>query len=249
VIVDFVAAVAFLTRIPVGRRFSIDQKAVGRSARWFPLIGGLLGGISAGVLWVLAPVFPALVTAILVTGLATLLTGALHLDGLADTADGFGGGATREDVLRIMRDHAIGSYGGIALVLVIALKVAAIASLIGSSRALPALILAPVLGRWSAVLLSATQPYARPEGGDRTSAGAPSKFVGKMELIVATITAMAFVAGAASLRAVLAAAAVAVLTAAWAWCCRRRIGGVTGDTLGAGVEMSECVVLLMFCAR
>jgi cobalamin synthase len=187
---------------------------------------------------------------VLIVALDAWLTGAMHYDGLADTADGFGGGLTRDDVLRIMRDHAIGSYGAVAVVLAIALKAAAIASFADLARAIPALIAAPALGRWSAVLLSATQPYARPISDDHPrSVGSPTRFVGRTELIVATITTI-IIAGLCGLwRGGLALLLVATFSTFWAWRCRRRIGGVTGDTLGAAIEASACLVLLVFAVR
>ncbi len=248
-IAQFLAAIAFLTRLPVGRHFNFDAKDVARSQRWFPVVGALLGGISAGAAWVLALRLPPLLVAVLVTALDAWLTGALHLDGLADTADGFGGGATREDVLRIMRDHAIGSYGAVAVVLALAWKIAAITSLIGSAQMVPALVLAPAVGRWSAVLLSATQPYARPVSDDHPkSVGSPARLVGRFEAAFATI--LVFVAAPLCdfRRGPLACSLVALGCFLWAWRCRRRIGGVTGDTLGAAVVGSECLVLLIFIA-
>lgn len=251
----FLAAIAFLTRLPVGRLRGFGPEEVARSARWFPLVGALLGGISVAVLRLCVPIFPPLVIAVLIAGVGVLLTGAMHQDGLADTADGFGGGGTREDVLRIMRDHAIGSYGGVALVLVLALKIATVAALIDGydghdgHRALTALLLAPILGRWSAVLLSATQPYARPPSPDApSSAGSLTRFVGRNELIIATALAVAIAVPFDRWRGSAALVLVAVASAGWAWWCRRRIGGITGDTVGTGVEMSECLVLLLFTA-
>jgi adenosylcobinamide-GDP ribazoletransferase len=248
-IAQFAAAVCFLTRLPAGHNPAFDAKDVARSARWFPLVGGLLGGISVAALWLLSRVFSPLVTAVLIVTIDAALTGALHFDGLADTADGFGGGRTRADVLRIMRDHAIGSYGAVALVLVILLKIVTIAALADSRHAVPGLLLAPVLGRWSAVILSATESYARPSEDDGPhSVGSPIRFVGRRELLIATITAVTLAAavgrwfGGASLLLVAAASICC------GWHCRRRIGGVTGDTLGAGIEISECVVLLLFAA-
>ena len=239
---DFAAALAFLTRIPIARRAAFDARRVARSARWFPVVGALLGAASAGALRIGGAVFPPLLMSVLLVLLGTALTGALHLDGLADTADGFGGGATREAVLRIMRDHAIGSYGGVALVLDIALKIAAVAALIERHRAVAALIVAPALGRWAAVLLSATQPYARPDGGS------PAHFVGRAEAIISTILAIAVAVPLDLWRGPIAVASCALAAAVWGWCCRRRIGGVTGDTLGAGIEMAECLVLVLFAA-
>jgi cobalamin 5'-phosphate synthase/cobalamin synthase len=189
------------------------------------------------------------VTAVLIVAVEAALTGAMHFDGLADTADGFGGGRTRADVLRIMRDHAIGSYGAIALVLVIALKIAAISTLATSRHPVPGILLAPVLGRWSAVILSSTEPYARPPEDDGpNSVGSPSRFVGRTELTIATVTAVTFAAAVGRWFGGAAFLLVAVASIGWGWCCRRRIGGVTGDTLGAGIEISECLVLLLFTA-
>jgi adenosylcobinamide-GDP ribazoletransferase len=242
-------AIGFLTRIPVGAKSACDPKEIARSLRWFPLVGGLLGGISAAAYWLLSRLFPPLITAVLIVAVDAALTGAMHFDGVADTADGFGGGRTTDDVLRIMRDHAVGSFGALALILLVALKVTAIATFVGNRQAFTALFLAPVLGRWSAVLLSALQPYARPPDHDSPqSVGSPARFVGRVEAIVATVTALALAAAAGRWTGGAAMVLVAAVVIWWGWCCRRRIGGVTGDTIGAGVEISECLVLLLFAA-
>ncbi len=105
----FLAAIAFLTRFPVGRWVAFDAEDVAHSAGWFPLIGTFLGAIYSLAAVLLKGHLPSAVIAVLLVLLDALATGALHFDGLADTADGFGGGKDREDILRIMRDHAIGS--------------------------------------------------------------------------------------------------------------------------------------------
>jgi adenosylcobinamide-GDP ribazoletransferase len=249
VIMELAAAIAFLTRLPVATRVEFRAEDVARSARWFPLVGAQIGAFYVGGLRVFVLIFPPLVTAVLIVAMETLLTGALHLDGLADTADGFGSGRTRDDVLRIMRDHAIGSYGAVALILVIALKSAAIAALITRPRAWTYLILMPALGRWSAVLLSATQPNARRGDADAASGlGAVTDYVGRSELLIATVTAIALAAGLERWTGLVSCGLVAAVSAVWAWRCRRRIGGVTGDTLGAGIELSESLVLLFWLA-
>ena len=239
------AAIGFLTRVPMPSRMVFGAGDLGRSARWFPLIGLAIGGFFVGALHLLTAVFPPLVTAFLIAAIDALLTGALHLDGLADTVDGFGGGRTREDVLRIMRDHVIGSYGAVALILVIAIKVAATASLIERHRAATYLALMPMLGRWSVVLLSATQPYARRSGEEGAPpGGAISDFVGRVELIVASATVLPITFALAKWHGVASAVLVLASSGLWGWYCRRRIGGITGDTLGASVEISEALVLL-----
>jgi cobalamin 5'-phosphate synthase/cobalamin synthase len=238
-------AFSFLTRLPVAPGSLFDGKTVARSARWFPLVGAVLGAMEAGALWVLAPRLPAAAAAVIVVALDAALTGAMHLDGLADTADGFGGGRSREDVLRIMRDHAIGSYGAVAVVLALALKIATIAALAGSVRAIYALVLAPALGRWTAVLLGATQPYARPSEDNGT--GSPTRWIGRTELAVATVIAGG-AAAACGLRGAAAWLLTAIVANLWGRHSARRIGGVTGDTLGVAVMAAECLTLLVFTA-
>src|SRR5215471_6700641 len=155
------AAVAFLTRLPVRVDPPFLVEEVGRSARWFSIVGALIGLVYLLVYYCSRNVFPAAITAIAILVTESFLTGALHLDGLADMADGFGGGHSREDVLHIMRDHAIGSYGAVALILLIALKLAALTVLSERHLIVPFLLISTILGRWSAVFLSALVPYAR----------------------------------------------------------------------------------------
>jgi adenosylcobinamide-GDP ribazoletransferase len=235
-------AIAFLTRIPVPASTHADVSHPGKSARWFPLVGLLLGLLYAATAWLLMPNLPALVVAVLVLVLDAFATGALHLDGLADMADGFGGGRTREDVFRIMRDHAIGSYGGTALVLLLLLKAACLSELLVSKRGLWILVAAPALSRWAIVLMSLSARYARKTASaDEIGSGALAQSIGRTEFIVATATCapLPFLFGA---RATLACwAAVALATILMTRICRRRIGGFTGDTLGANVVISEAL--------
>lgn len=238
---SFLAAIAFLTRFPMGKPVgaAFDTADVAHSAGWFPLIGALLGALYCGTAAVLKPHLPLSVVAVLLVLVDALATGALHFDGLADTADGFGGGKDRDDVLRIMRDHSIGSYGGLALAIVVALKLIAYHAVLSNSNWIAALILTPALGRWSILLLTATLPYARPD----TSV---VEGMGKRALVFGTLS-MAVASGAAmSTRAWIAAAVVVAVTAWFGEYCRRRIDGITGDTLGASVQLSECAALLTF---
>jgi adenosylcobinamide-GDP ribazoletransferase len=226
---------------------------VGHSAAFFPLVGAAIGAIQWCLLWTIlgiagrakqvfagSIVVPASVLSILITAAGVWLTGALHLDGVADMADGFGGGRTREDVLRIMRDHLIGSFGAVALILVLALKFASIAVLIDRGKALPYLIIAPGIARASMVGLGFFLPYARSvEGG----LGGSFQYVGRLELLVSSSTAiaLAFLAG---WRRGGALALITLIASAWnARICMRRVGGITGDTLGANSEICEALLL------
>lgn len=234
---QLLAALAFLTRVPAGKAgFTAEETA--RSSRWFPLVGLLLGGVYVLVLHAGERRLPAMVLAVLILGVEALATGCLHMDGLADMADGFGGGRSREDVLRIMRDHAIGTYGAVALILVILLKVTAIAALAERGTATAYLLMAPVLGRWSPVVLACWLPYARESG-----AGAVTASLRKSDLAIATTVTAALVLGIGGWRGAICWSAAAVFIALCGWLFRRRIGGVTGDALGATVEIVEAVTL------
>jgi cobalamin 5'-phosphate synthase/cobalamin synthase len=241
---SFLAAVAFLTILPTGNIVAYDASAVARAAGWFPVVGALLGLISVAVAAVLQGHLPPGVVAVGLVILDALLTGALHFDGLADTADGFGGGKDREDTLRIMRDHNIGSFGAMALVLIVALKVTAYAALLGGANGMRALVLTPVLGRWSMLPLAAALPYARPSASVIDGMGKRSLIWGTVAIVV--VWAAAWLLRFPSMDDLIAAAAVVAATALFGMECRRKIGGITGDTLGANLELSECAALLAF---
>jgi cobalamin synthase len=185
---------------------------------------------------------PYLLLAVLLVVLEVLLTGALHFDGLADTADGFGGGRDRESILRIMRDHCIGSYGGTALALLVALKVTAYAALLDGDRWFPALLLTPVLGRWSILILSAALPYARETASIVREMGIGALLSGTVIVVAAVAASQLWVAASA-------AAAVLLVSAAFGFYCRRKIGGITGDTLGANLQLCESAILIVFLWR
>jgi adenosylcobinamide-GDP ribazoletransferase len=231
---SLLAAVAFLTRIPIGRAFSTEQ--VARAAAWFPLVGGLLGLVYGAAWFAATRAVPPYVAAILVLLCEALLTGALHFDGLADMADGFGGGRTRDDILRIMRDHAIGTYGATALALMLLLTASCLVALKTPLLVACWLATGGAFGRWAIVLLSCALPYARPDN-------AISSHIGLRELVLATLTVCA--AGfLIRWHALIAAGVTLLVTLAMGALVRKRIGGVTGDTLGATSQICETAVLL-----
>jgi adenosylcobinamide-GDP ribazoletransferase len=236
---SFLAALSFLTRLPVGRLAVFDAADVAHSADWFPFIGVLLGAVYCEAASLLKDHLPLGVVAVLLVSLDALATGALHFDGLADTADGFGGGKNREDILRIMRDHAIGSYGGVALVILVALKVTAYAALLTQSNWMTAIAITPALSRWSILLLTAALPTARASAPAIEGMGKRALFWGTAVIAIALIAAR-------SGRAWFAMAGVVAVTAAFGWYCQRRLAGITGDTLGANLQLCESAVLLTF---
>jgi len=245
----FIVAISFLTRLPIATHSIYEAKDVGRAALAFPLVGALLGLIQVALLKAFEfggfspnSSLKAVLAAILLIIVSAFLTGALHFDGLADMADGFGGGRDKESVLRIMRDSVIGTYGAAALILLIALKVTAFAVLIETGEAWKILIIAPVFGRWATVLLGKFMPYARASGGLGASV---TDYVGWTELIGASVITAVLTFALLDWRVGLTCWSVVIfLTLFNARMCRRKIGGITGDTMGANTEICEAAVLL-----
>jgi adenosylcobinamide-GDP ribazoletransferase len=248
-------AAAFLTRLPVGSgagggvRGRVDPRSAagpqggfdpGRSILWFPVVGGLLGLVVAAVYGVALLAVPAVVAATLAVGFGILLTGALHEDGLADTADALGGGWTRDEALAILEDPTHGTYGVVAIVVGLLLRVGALAALDGAA-ALAVLPAAHALSRVVAVgLLGVARPAtATGLGASYAARLAGGRLVGAFGL--------GFVVGLASLGAwVVAAAFLAGFGAAVVgWLAVRKLGGVTGDVLGAAQQAAETLVLLL----
>jgi cobalamin 5'-phosphate synthase/cobalamin synthase len=235
------AAVMFLTRIRVPAR--ARRITLGRATVWFPVVGAALGVAGAGIVRAAAylPDVPPMLIAVLIVALGAWVTGAIHLDGLADAADGFGGGQTREDVLRIMRDPCVGSFGVIALVIVLASKTMAITTLVERSADASFLIAAPAVARWTVMPLSVWLPYARAGGG---LGEALTRTQTRIGAAMGTALAVAITIAAAGAAAAVVWALAIVVTIAMGLQARRRIGGVTGDVFGACVELTETAVLV-----
>lgn len=234
----FLLALQFLTCLPVSLRSGPNPADWGRSGLAYPLIGLLIGLLLAGLQRLVGHADPLLQAALL-TATWALITGGLHLDGLADSADAWvGGHGDRERTLAIMKDPRSGPAAVSMLVLALLLKFVALAGLV-KAGAWPALLLAPVLGRSALVALLLSTPYVRPGGmGAAISAHLPR---------VAAVLALLLVAAAGLLAGKAGALALAVAAAAWLvlrWMMMRRLGGMTGDTLGAAVELIEVAVLV-----
>jgi len=236
----FAAALAFLTRVPVGRLFVLDADDVARGAAFFPLVGSGVGAVVGGVTAVLCRPLTAPLAAALGLAAGALVTGALHLDALADTADA-AGATTRERALEIMRDHSIGSYGAVALVLDLGAKGVALATLSARGHVLVLALCAGSASRLTPVLLSAALPYARPGGG----LGSALADTGRLRCAVAFAIAAAVCAGVGGVHgAILLAVAVALVMPAIV-VARRWLGGITGDVLGALAEVATTVALVV----
>ncbi|MCC7366990.1 MAG: adenosylcobinamide-GDP ribazoletransferase [Chloroflexi bacterium] len=232
-------ALQFLTILPpVVRRFP-RPRDLGRSEAFFPFIGLLLGAVLAIADRILEPYVPLWVRGTLLVILLAALTGALHLDGVIDTFDGLFASGNRDRRLAIMRDPRAGAYGVVAIVLLLGLKVSALASLPPHLR-FGALLVAPCLGRWSIVLVTSQFPYARSEGmGQAFKQSLRWPHVVVAGAIAAEVAVL--VLGVAGIVIWFAASTLALLVAHYT---SARLGGLTGDTYGALCELTETGVLV-----
>jgi adenosylcobinamide-GDP ribazoletransferase len=228
---SFLVALTFLTILPAPRKTALSGTDFGRSTAWFPLVGLLLGAMLLAV---------AALSRWLWSGLTVDILVVLHMDGLADMADGVFGGGTRQERLAIMQDSRIGAFGVLALVAVVLLKVAFLGEL-ADNLFTPALLVAPAVGRWAMVLAIHSFPAARSGGmGDLIK-----QHSGHRELLVATATALT----AAGVGLGIAGLAVAALAAGMGLLLGRllasRLGGLTGDVYGAICELVELATLIL----
>ena len=241
---DLRAALRFLTRLPVKPTPAegADQP-LGRAVRAFPIVGGLVG-LLAGAVYAIASGLglPDIVAAVLAAGALALATGALHEDGLADMADGFGGGS-RAEKLAIMRDSRIGVYGVIALVVVLAAKVGAIADIERADLVVAAMVSAAAASRAAMPALMLWMEPARSDGLASTAGRPPASQVWT-GLGIALVLAVGLLAWSG-----LVAFLVAGLGAAFvAWLATRQVGGHTGDVLGGAQQIAEVLFLLALAA-
>lgn len=236
-------AVQYFTRIRVPAWVGHAPERLTGAVRYFPVIGLIVGASGAAVMWLAALVLPVPLPAILSTVVTILMTGAIHEDGLADTCDGLGGGATRERMLEIMKDPRIGVFGAIALMLMLVLKIATL-SLMPLWTALAALVAVHAFSRFCAVLVIFTGRYVG--SADRSRSAPVVERVRIGDVLVAAVSGLPalVVFGPRAIVAVIVALAMVGLLSRW---CVRRIGGYTGDTLGATQQVAEigCYVALL----
>ena len=221
-----------------------DAPPLGRAVRAFPIVGALIGLIAGLVYGIAVGIgLPDIVAAVLAIGAGALITGALHEDGLADMADGFGGGSTRERKLAIMRDSRIGAYGVIALVVVLAAKVGAIADLEGTGLVIAAMVAAAGVSRAAMPAVMLWLEPARADGLAADAGRPPSTHVWT-GLALAAVLAV----GLLTWSGLVAFLIAGIGTAAVAWLAERQVGGHTGDVLGGVQQLSEVLFLLTLAA-
>lgn len=240
----FLAALRFLTVIPLPGQTS--ESDFEKAPIWFAPAGLAMGLVVliAGLFF--EAMFPPALSSALLVALLIAVSGGLHMDGLADTADGFLSARPPERMLEIMRDSRVGTMGVLAVVLTVAIKVAALMSMPGQER-LAAVFLMPVAGRAAILVLMRGLPYARPDGGLGDLFNKRTDNIGRgLAAGAAVLAASALLAfGAGGLLVALAAGLAAALFARY---CLAKIGGYTGDTLGAACELAETAVAAAACS-
>jgi adenosylcobinamide-GDP ribazoletransferase len=232
-------ALSCLTILPLGVTGARSEAQCGRSLRWFPVVGLLIGVILVGAGALAAPLLPPATVAAWIVAVWVLVTGGLHLDGFADVCDGLYGGTTPAHRLRIMKDPHLGTMAVVGLIILLLLKWTLVSSLPAAMIA-RALCVSPCLGRYAMVLLAATLPYA----GESTGLAAPFvRGASPSDLLIATGVALA----ASWFLFAWSGLTVGVSAIASTLVCRsvfqRALGGVTGDVLGAIGEVTEVLVL------
>lgn len=238
----FFAALRFFTRLPVPAWVGHSAEQLNRAARYFPLVGALVGAIGGGVTLVASLLWPPSIAVLMGMAATLLATGAFHEDGLADSIDGFGGGWTREQVLAIMKDSRIGSYGAIGIALALLMKFEALSTLAvlteyESGMIAAALIAGHAVSRLSATTLIFSLEYARADAESKSKPLATR--MGATELAVAALCGLAPCLLLPLDQVAIALALVALITLLCARYFVRRIGGYTGDCLGATQQLTE----------
>lgn len=235
----FLTAVNFLTTLPWLSHRDVTAADVARSFSYFPLVGAVLG-LAAAVLDMAArQLFGITTTSVLVLALLVVVTGALHLDGFIDSCDGLFGGREPGRRLEIMRDSRIGSFGAVAVCMLLIAKFAALVSLPIAWR-LPVLVVFPALGRWAMVYATVAFPAGRRDGlGNSMKAE-----LSRSQLLIATLLMIAIAVAALGARGLIALVIVAIVTYLVARLILRKIPGLTGDSYGAINEVAEIVILL-----
>ncbi len=241
----FFIALQFFTRIPIPRWVGFDPAWLHQASRYFPAVGWIVALVTAAVYALASLLWPPAVAVVLATVAGIWLTGAFHEDGFADVCDGFGGGMTPERVLEIMKDSRVGAYGAIGIVLMLIFKITLLVSL-PVPYVVPALLIAHPLSRLASCTLIWRLDYARLEGKAKPLA----QHMSTAEWLIALLTVMLPIAGLLYLGLIPLAnfliAMVFLILASW-WLARlfvRRIGGYTGDCLGAIQQLSEVAFYL-----
>lgn len=240
----FFTALGYFTRLPIPAWVPYSAERLNHAARYFPLIGWIVGAAGAAVLWFARQWLPSSLSVILAMAATIRLTGAFHEDGWADACDGLGGGWKKMQVLEIMKDSRIGTYGTVGMVLMLLAKAAALVEIAahGVPIAIVAMIVAHALSRFASTSLIHTLPYVRED--DSSKSRPLAKKLTQLELLIAAAGGLLPLFLLQPIEALGACVAVAIVTFWAAHLFVRRLGGYTGDCLGAVQQIAELATYL-----
>lgn len=239
----FIIAFQFLTIVPLPVSVRCEEKDLGRSMALFPLVGLAIGALLAGADFLLTPLLPRSVADLVLVVLLSLVTGALHLDGLSDVCDGLAARGSRERFLEIMKDSRVGAVGAVGLVLGLMLKYQALLALPAEYKR-EALLFFPMAARFAQVQMTVGSRRARNDGlGSAFIGGA-----GTLQLVLAGICTVAVAAGLLQLAGLLAMLLLFLVTWGIKGWAHRKLGGITGDVIGCASELNEIFCLLFLLA-
>jgi len=236
----FLIALQFLTVLPIKIKSEIKEKDFGNSLLYFPVIGILIGLVLSGAVFALS-VLPNLVAGVFILILSIVITGGIHLDGFADTCDGFYGSKPKEKILEIMRDSRVGTMGVVAVVCLLLLKVTLIVS-IPREILWRVLIMMVVFARWCQVLACYVSKYARKEGKAKYFI----EYAGRKEFWGGIMLTSGLFFLLMQIKGIILFFISMCPVLLFINCIKRKIGGMTGDTIGAVSEIAE-VLILLFC--
>lgn len=241
----FIIALQFLTIIPLDKDLKVTEEDLGKSMLYFPLVGLFIGGCLVFSSQVLSSILPLRVVDGLLITLLVLFTGSIHLDALADTIDGIASGKDKTDRLRIMKDGKVGAMGVVGIIIVLMLKYLALNSLSQTLKC-QSLLLMPMMGRWSQVMVAYFSDYA----GLKRGLGFPfTTHVNSGIFIFTAVMSVLFAYSLLLLKGLLIAGIIGLSCFLYSRFFRHTLGGVTGDILGAISEIVEAAVLIMILVR
>jgi adenosylcobinamide-GDP ribazoletransferase len=233
----------FLTSVPLSLKHELSQKQLGYAVACFPLAGLVIGGILAGLNWLLCFILPAGVVNILLIAALVITTGAMHLDGLSDTCDGIAGHKTVEERWKVMHDSHAGAFGVVGVVLILLAQYVSLNN-VPPEKMTAVLLFMPVVSRWAMVYSIFSYPYARPTGLGK----AYKEATGWQHFTIATIITLA-IAGALyplfNMTGFLLIGGILIITTGLAFYFKHKFAGLTGDTYGAINEVAEVMALIL----
>jgi adenosylcobinamide-GDP ribazoletransferase len=238
----FLAALRFLTIIPIPGRRRISSEELGRSIVYFPVVGLIIGLILVGLSLLLMLFLPSALVAVLLLAALVAISGAFHLDGFVDTCDGMAGGKTVEERWRIMKDSRVGSFGIIGVCLLLLVKYVSLSN-VPDSWLVETLVLMPVISRWAMVYAIFAYPYAKPSGLGKTFKQGARWW----RFLIATVITLVVVFVLGRLTGLILMLAIWVVVVAMAAYLKTKFGGLTGDTYGAINEVAEVCFLILVC--